>query len=435
MKKPVGILLNIPQRGKRASRKVKASRNEAGLTDTVVIVFVIFAVIGLVSSYILSGSVILVQEKIKAADSERKEIDAEAKIIQEHIVSVSPFVTQIAGYGEQVEPEKIRAFLDEKIKTYKLASNIERTAEIGGEDLTLEYIVNLLSQNVTSTEMGKKLVEYGKNSSRERGAVFNEAKTNIEDIKNREIQEIRRMLNDLAATESKEESSYQSRVNELTGKRSTLDTEKQSKEDKNKEQKTELEFKINKVKQEIEFLAYREIIKRDIIETQGAIIKPVVKEGFAFINLGSNDGVMLGLKFRVFRKDKNGTRKWKGQVEVKKIFDTYSLVSVTGVVNPVDPIVEGDYITNVFFSKGKEKSIALVGDIDQSNFRYSRTEIEKRLSDIGVKVEQSVSVRTDFVILGKNYEGLEAFNTIRILNIPCLEDKEASESVEFCLGD
>ena len=410
-------------------------QHESGLSDIVVILFVFLAAIGMVTSYILSGPIIIAQEKIKNIESDKKGIEAAKVKIQEHIINISPLITQISNYGEELAPEKVRVALDEKLKTYKLTSNVEGMDEVGGEDLTLEYIINLLTPYITSTEMGKKLVEYGRNASKERGTVFTETRRRIEDIKNNEIEQIRRMLNDLSAAEAKEESTYQSRVNELTGRKSSLETEKQQREDKSREQKTDLEYKISKVKQEIEFLAYREIIKRDVIETQGAIIKPVVKEGFAFINLGSNDGVMLGLKFRVFRKDKNGTRKWKGQVEVKKIFDTYSLVSVTGVTNPIDPVVEGDYITNVFFSKGKEKYVALVGDIDQSDFRYSRAEIEKRLANIGVTVEPTVSVKTDFVILGKNYEGLEAYNTIRILNIPCLENKEASESVEFCLGD
>jgi hypothetical protein len=409
--------------------------SNSGIANALVILVVTLACAGLVTSYILAGPALAAKEKIKTIEDEKKQIDKEKAGIQELIPPLAPFITDITRYGSEVDPEDVRSILEKKIKEYKLASRVDRLEEIGGEDLTLEVIINILGRRITAVELGEKLAEYGKNSSEQRGRKFSAAVGDITKIKDDEIADIRKQSNDLTATEAKEDTMYSSRVNELNSRKNVLEGQKKQKEDKFREQKVDIDYRINRIKQEIEFLATREIIKRDIVEVQGEIIRPAVKEGYAFITLGANDNMKLGLKFRVFRKDKNGTRKWKGQVEVKKVFNGYSLVSITNTANPSDPIVEGDYINNIFYSRNRTKYVVLIGEIEQPDFRYNRAEIERRLTELGAKVEPNVSLKTDFAIIGKNYEGQESYNTIALLNITYVDGEEARQNIEYCLGD
>lgn len=409
--------------------------SNSGISNVVVIIFVALACIGLVTSYILAGPILAATEKKKAIEEEKNQIAKEKDAIQKLIPTLGPFITDIKTSVTEVEPDTVREMLAKKIKDYKLASKIDQLEDIGGEDLTFEYIINMLGRKITAAELGNQLAEYGKNSSEQRGQKFRDEVGTITRLKDDEIADIRKQSNDLTAVESREDTMYTSRISELNSKKNTLDSQKRQKEDRFKEQKTDLDYRITRIKQEIEFLATREIIKRDIVKAQGEIIKPAVKQGYAFITLGANDNIKLGLKFRVYRNDKNGNKKWKGQVEVKKIFDGYSLVSITNTINPLDPIVEGDSINNIFYSKTGTKYVVLIGELEQPDFRYSRAEVEKRLNEIGVKVEATVSLRTDFAIIGKNYEGSESFNTIGLLNITYLDGEEARQSIEYCLGD
>lgn len=415
--------------------EITMTSSNSGISNIIVILSVAFACLGIVTSYILAGPTLATKAKIKTIEAEKKQLDKKRDEIQGLIPTIGPFITDIKTSVTEVTPDAVREILAKKIKDYKLASRIDQLEEVGGEDLTFEFIINMLAHKLTATELAKQLAEYGSNSSEQRGQKFREVVSNTTRIKDDEIADLRKRSNDLTAIESSEETAYTTRLSGLNSRKNSLDTQKKQKDDKFKDQKANLDYKINRIKQEIEFLATREVIKRDIVGVQGEIIRPAIKEGYAFITLGANDNIKLGLKFRVFRKDKNGNRKWKGQVEVKKIFDSYSLVSITNMTNSLDPIVEGDYINNIFYSRNSTKYVVLIGDVEQPDFRYNRADIERRLNQLGVKVEANVSLKTDFAILGKNYEGLESYNTIGLLNITYLDGEEARQSIEYCLGD
>lgn len=409
----------------------------SGVANIVVVIFVLFACVGLVAAFVLTGRSLSVTEKIKKREVEAKQIDDEKDQYQDSLIKISPYITDIGQYGAEVDPEKVRKILDAKLKEYELISKVDRFEEIGGEDLTLEFVVGVIGKMIIPAEVEMELSEFGKNTSEQRFRKFQGSYDKIDQIKNDEIAEINMKRNDITAVESKENVRYQSRVDDLTSRRSELDTLKSKKDNEFSEKKKELEYEVRQVKQEIEFLSSRGVINRDIIEVQGKIIKPAVKNWYSFINLGANDNVRLGLKFRVYRKDKHGKRRWKGVVEVKKIFDTYSQVSVNAINNSLDPILEGDYINNVFYSSGKPKYVVLIGDIERGRggFKYSKAEIKRRLTDIGVVAEDDVSLKTDFAILGSNYDMLDSYNKLKLLNIPYLMGQEARECIEYYLGD
>lgn len=414
-----------------------------GVANFVVIIFVIIASAGLITYYILAGEVLSTREKIKAKETETNQIKKETDSLQEILAKISPYVTDIT-FGSIIDDDKIestRKFLEDKSKSYAITSKVERKEEIGGEDMTIEFIVSVLGGRLTASELGETLSQYGKKSAETRRPEFEKVTEKINQLKDEEISEVERKRNELAQEQSKIENRYATRQADLNNKKSQIE---QAITDKTKDINnalSELEYKIERIETQIEDLACRQVINnRDIVEVQGKIIKPAVRDWYAFINLGERDNIKLGLKFRVFRRDSNGTRKWKGQVEVKKVFDTYSQVSVTAVTNQLDPIVEGDYITNIFFNHGKPKYVLLLGKMLSPDFKYNKPEIKRRLTEIGVVVENDVSLRTDFVILGGKEQDMDAedqnrLNEAKLLNIPYLEGIEAREFIAYCLGD
>ncbi len=418
-----------------ADMRYSFRKPDSGIANFVVVLLVILACIGIVTSYVVTGRTLIIIEKIKEKEAETKIAEKRKGGYTEDILKVSPYITEISQYGMAVDKEKVRKLLEDKMKQYNLQSNITRDEEIGGEDLTLEDIIGVVGVKVTSSYLGVNLAESGKASAESRYRKFTETRDKIEEYKKSEIDDISAKKDRVAAIETNENVNYNARIDELNRKRNELSGVRDKKIAELAEEHRKIEYKIQQTKQEIESNSSRGAINRDIIEVQGKIINPAVKDWYAFINLGEKDNVKLGLKFRVFRRDKNGKRKWKGLVEVKKIFETYCQVSINKVENELDPIVEGDYITNVFYRPNKTLYVALIGSIERDMFRYNLEQIKRKLTALGVVVETEISLMTDFVILGRNYEILPAYETMRLLNIPYLENKEAEESVVLYLSD
>ncbi|MBI4834228.1 MAG: hypothetical protein HY811_05365 [Planctomycetes bacterium] len=410
-------------------------KDNSGIANFVVVILVMVACIGIVTSYIITGRTLIIIENIKEKEAETKIVEKRKGNYTEDILKMSPYITEISQYGMVVDKEKVRKLLEDKIKLYNLQSNITSEEQIGGEDSTLEDIIGIVGIKVTSSYLGVNLAESGKVSAEARYRKFTETRDKIDEYKKSEIDDISAKKNQVSAIETNENVNYNTRIDELNRKRNELTAVRDKKIAELQEERRKIEYKIQLTKQEIESNSSRGAVNRDIIEIQGKIINPAVKDWYAFVNLGEKDNLKLGMKFRVFRRDKNGKRKWKGLVEVKKIFETYSQVSINKLEDELDPILEGDYITNVFYRPNKTLYVALIGSIERDMFHYNLEQIKRKLNSLGVVVETEVSLMTDFAILGRNYEILPTYETMRLLNIPYLENKEAEESVTFYLSD
>ena len=143
--------------------------------------------------------------------------------------------------------------------------------------------------------------------------------------------------------------------------------------------------------------------------------------GYAWINLGSKDGLRRNLRFQVYQSVKGGRQRIKGVIEVRKVEEDMAQCAVleaqevrdpiTGellvVPDANDPVVKGDLIRNPFFDAEEQKVFVFLGK-KLTNRYYNLPEIGRKIEEFGGKVEREVSTETDFVVLlGEGEEGFQ----------------------------
>lgn len=138
-------------------------------------------------------------------------------------------------------------------------------------------------------------------------------------------------------------------------------------------------------------------------DADGEIVHADFRLGQAWIDVGLKDRLRRGTTFEVFQFVKGGKRKIKGMIEVKQVEDDYAVVAVIQERDPTDPIIKGDYIASPFFDRKKEMVFVFVGD-GLTNQRYERSQLVRRIQDFGGRVDDNVSIDTDFVVAIKNAE-------------------------------
>ncbi len=124
------------------------------------------------------------------------------------------------------------------------------------------------------------------------------------------------------------------------------------------------------------------------------------------LNIGSNEHVYPGLTFTVYDRGTSVSEDGKGKAEIK-VFDvaeTYSAARITQS-EIKRPILQGDLVANLIWDAEKTNIFVIIGDFDLDNdgmFEFNATEqIKGRIETWGGSVDDSVSINTDFIVLGE----------------------------------
>lgn len=228
-----------------------------------------------------------------------------------------------------------------------------------------------------------------------------------------------------------------------TEKEQALKSIQQEKEDieaKYEKQERDIKMEIKRLEELIRQNSVRKEPVAGMLEKQGYVMNPSRSSKTAYINLGAEDKLVLGMKFRVFTEVKAGVIKWKGMVEVKKILEQHrSEVSITSQAEAYEPIVDGDLITNPFYGRKDAKTIVLVGRFEEQNFpyfgNYTLEELKRRITGFNVKIADSVTVDTSFTVKGLRREESQTDeqNTemATLLAIPQLSIKDLLDYLEY----
>ncbi len=166
---------------------------------------------------------------------------------------------------------------------------------------------------------------------------------------------------------------------------------------------TDYNNRVNKLQNDLEELKVRDAIKFDIHSAHGRIISPDVMNKLAFIDLGSRDRIVPGLKFLVAKKGKQGKFVFKGKVEVKKVWLTYSEVAITKLNDANQPIVDGDLLVNPLFHPRRPVVVAFLGQSEPRKIRpaWTTNEASRRIMEIGSVVKPLESLGKE-VLLGSD---------------------------------
>ncbi|GEM_PF-2486523 len=169
--------------------------------------------------------------------------------------------------------------------------------------------------------------------------------------------------------------------------------------DKNKEN-FRFTTAVNKLRGELDDLKVKEVIRFEVRESHGKILSPDIPNRIAFIDLGSRERVVPGLKFLVAKMGPQGKFHFKGKVLVKKVWMTYSEVAITEVTDRNHPIVDGDVLVNPLFHPRHPVVVHFLGEREPKKIRpsWSVAEASRRISEIGSVVREKLSLDVDFVI-------------------------------------
>ena len=146
----------------------------------------------------------------------------------------------------------------------------------------------------------------------------------------------------------------------------------------------------------------------------------VSKDGaLAYVDVGGRDGLRRGTRFEVLQRLKGGEARPRGMAEVVEVDSEMAMVRMLDRVDPFDPVLPGDYVMNPHFVRGEAQHFYLHGDYPVS---LSKDFVERRLVELGAKVDDRVSTRTDVFVLG--FENLSEGDDV----VPLTETPEYQEA-------
>jgi hypothetical protein len=164
----------------------------------------------------------------------------------------------------------------------------------------------------------------------------------------------------------------------------------------------------------------------------GKLLEPDIPQKMAFIDMGSRERIKPGMKFLVARWGKQGGFDYKGEVEVKKVWMTYSEVSITDVFNAEVPMVDGDMLVNPLFNPRRSVVVCFAGERRMHQLKFPTVvEAANRIREMGGTVRDTVTLDCDYVIFtedskspGRREDKYPNFGKAVLLEVPVAEAKE-----------
>ncbi|MEZ6186112.1 MAG: hypothetical protein R3F62_14005 [Planctomycetota bacterium] len=151
----------------------------------------------------------------------------------------------------------------------------------------------------------------------------------------------------------------------------------------------------------------------DTWKRDGEVVFSDTDLGYAWVNLGRRHGLRRNTRFFVYQLESGGRLKVKGVVEVRAIEEDMSQCAILedqSVTNPVtgervnvpdrnDPIVRGDLVFTPTFDPQAQLLFTFLGERSSPTSPYDKAELQQKLIEIGAKIENQISTKTDYVIL------------------------------------
>ncbi|WP_372364486.1 BRCT domain-containing protein [Candidatus Uabimicrobium sp. HlEnr_7] len=301
--------------------------------------------------------------------------------------------------------------------------------------VTLEKLWNEYTSRIEKLQSSIKVVEddINKNKKEYDDLIVAERKTIVSleteiEEKKQAIEDLRTEKEELLKEEEDKRKKAQLENSEERDRLAELNEQKRIEEQKYKEEISDLDQRISELKDEAAgqtgidrwFQNQKRQAKQQEMP-DGEIIYVNQKLKIAYINIGRSQGVLPGLKFDVFRYGKGGQKIAKGKIEVKKVRDKMSMVGILSTTDDLSPITNSDKIINAVYDKNKVKYFVIAGNLVQ---KYSRTQVKRMVAKIGGTVEDEITAKTDFIILGKNFADDAIYKRAAQLGIETMLESE-----------
>jgi len=137
----------------------------------------------------------------------------------------------------------------------------------------------------------------------------------------------------------------------------------------------------------------------------GTILTAVPGDGVVYIDLGRNDGVVLGLQFAVYSRDLGipTDGKSKAQIEVVSVSESSAECRIVRV-SPGHTILSDDLIANPVFDPRRRLTFLAIGGFDFDHDGEvdddSQATVEALVTRWGGRMTDELDALTDFVIIG-----------------------------------
>jgi len=280
-----------------------------------------------------------------------------------------------------------------------LGEEINRIYESKGKEITF---VEFVRQLADEKEAYKKRLE---NAEKAKEQISKER-----DKSQRELAAVDKTFNERITELQRAIRSKESQINQLqeSHARTRTKLEKDIFEAKSRNQKQQQEFdeKLEKAEQDLAKVekALKEIqsekvgggeFKPDYAEPDGIVLNVQDLGQACCVDIGLKHGAKVGLQFLVYGIGPGGKRREKGKIELKMVDPNISYAGMLSVKDELDPILPDDIVISPIFKRGEPTVFVLETDID----RPDRERIARKIEKYGNKVAESVSARTDFVVI------------------------------------
>lgn len=207
--------------------------------------------------------------------------------------------------------------------------------------------------------------------------------------------------------------------------------------------------RIKKMRNDLEQMKQKEVLKHRVAVAHGRVLRPDIPQKSAFIDLGSRERVVPGLRFFAAKIGFQGKFEYKAVLEVKKVWLDTSEVAIVSAKEGAGPVIDGDLLVNPFYNPRRPVIVAFAGHVGDRAFnlrsaennpkplRFSAREAANRIKEMGSEVRTSVTLDADFVL----FTEVSTENTTRdswpdyrkavLLEIPIAD---AAEYYEFLGG-
>ncbi|MEW6746507.1 MAG: hypothetical protein AB1486_27520 [Planctomycetota bacterium] len=375
---------------------MRSSERGAALVNVMWVIFLVVLI--LAAGAALWVTMQEVQHQTKRADRAESDLAAFEQKFEDlqrglHDLSqVVGFRDEVVGTGSSVEG--IRSLIERVREQYPVGMSPETT--------TLQQIVDVLGS--AYADLATRLSE--KDSSlKDALARRDEAQRSLGQVTRDKDEQIAKLRNDLQDEQSRAQQQQQDADQRIQGLQTQVDEAQQRAreiEDQAKAREAELVAEVSKRDARLNELNQKLAVLREPNRPDGEVLSVSDKERLAYLNLGAKDMLRRGTRFLVFDWAKGGVPRTKGWVEVREVFESYALAGIVELVDALDPLVPGDQVAAPTFDPNMPRTFVLLGRFPAG---FDRAFVKRRLEALGARVDDAVSVRTDFLVLGEKELG------------------------------
>jgi len=440
---------------------MRLRRRDAGISMVLVMILVVFTLIVTVGASIFWANYKDAERRAAALRAYQNRLAAEADEIKNQIARVNEPTGFPVGEGGQLSAPKANEAMKKWREEYVSVSALEKFPlvpplqgtevpkikkddadkfnRIRDESAYMRTLQQLINPAVSRTNHYKNRMEQlqvelqiaeGQKKSREE--VAPQIPKKKEETRAALQKEIARLNEEIA----REKTQYNERKTKFNEDKTKAEGEIAAEIEKYAADEIKVNNEIRELKRQLEELKVKEVIKHEINFIHGKILRPDVPNKTAFINIGSRERVVPGLKFLVGNRGVQGKFDYKAKIEVKKAWMTYCEVAIIESYDKDRPVVEGDAIVNPLFNKERPIVVAFVGEDRPLRLRYSVDEAARRIKEIGSEVRKEVTLDVDYVVFTeagaqKTRESYDPYKKAVFLEIPIAD---ATDIFRF-LGD